>query len=595
MSVLQTPRINFVGTISWSPGLANNQSGLFDSSTATVILPDGISSEQFPDYLVARLAREGIWNLYGSHDAKFEHYEKGPREDDNTRVVGGIIGSKRVEADPLIGAKARLNGKLVDLDPAAVWNSQIFFDRFSIGDSSLGFTATRHKTMHSRWINFQRNLDRLDIAGSAGVVWQTVFPKSSIRYRGAEQSPLLSSLKNAPDANGLMLRFATYRTLYFQNGIYNNEEYKPRDIEQLQQLHSEGKFFENPAYSRVVGSVGLWVGDEPETWPGGRFLVPANSIESLSVDGSPFVLGPAVAEVFNSSIALDFIHTIPELNRQLEKTNLGKLVVGVSEGGEFSELGVVDPIQYEREAYERDSGIITVPIQTTQATRNKLANGRIEVWCQSERVNKLVLAEQPKVVVAEQRDAYTTIDDSFQQEVRVFDRGQPASKSTSIVVGKYRGLRRTEDAQSVVSLTEDGEAVLPLDTTKIGPFDFGMAAFDPENEVPQLPPRIDITSGQFLSVRVLASDDELEANTSDDELTWKLIYGEILQNWDLMNPIMNLRGLPLSDEAEMTALAAVIAEVISKEMHESFRYMPITRDLSRGKRLLLERWAKIHN
>ena len=592
MSVLQTPRVNFVGTISWSPGLANNNRDVFDAAKAEVILPAGVSVESFPTFLIHSMQDFGIWNLYGSHDATFEHYEDESQADDNTRVVGGRIGTRLVETDPLLGKRVRLNGKLVDLDPAAVWNSQIFFDRFSLGDAQVGFTARRHRTMHSRWINFRRNLEQLDIAGSAGVVWQTVFPKSHIQYRGVEQSPLLKALQDAPNADGLMLRFATYRTLYFQNGIYNDAEHRPRDLAQLEQLHREGKYFENPAYSRVVGSVGLWTNDEPETWPGGRYLVPANPLPPLAVGGRPFALGPAVVEIAGSTMALDFLHAIPEMNGDLEKPNLGELIVGVSFEGNFLQLGTISPSQYGTQAYERDAGIITVPIQLTAIASSMLKNGSIEVRATAGSQTVTVLAEQTRVVLADQRDAYTTMGDTFRQDIRVLERGEAPPAPTSVAIGKYVGLTKNPDPNVVVQVDEAGEVAVELDTSVVGPADFGMVAFDSADETPpELPQRIDITAGQFISVRVLVSDDDLESNTSDDQLTWDFIYNAVLRNWDLMNPIMNLRGLPLGDENVMRDLAADIVDVVSEMEHESTRYMPITRDLSRGKRQLLQRWA----
>ena len=91
-------------------------------------------------------------------------------------------------------------------------------------------------------------------------------------------------------------------------------------------------------------------------------------------------------------------------------------------------------------------------------------------------------------------------------------------------------------------------------------------------------------------MRFLPTDDELESSISDAELTWELIYDRVLRNWDLVNPIMSLRGLPLNDETAIRDAKERVLEVINLANHESTGYMPITRDLSVGKRRLLERW-----
>lgn len=595
MSTLTSPRVNFVGTISWDPGLANNNANIFDARSVEVQLPAGQTNESFPQYLLNNLVRFGIWNLYGTHDARFETNLPNPA--DNTRIVSGRLSpvGNPLVTDPLLGRPVRLRGKLVDLDPEAVWNSQIFFDDFQLGDNTVGLKATRYKTMHSRWINFRRNLDRLESAGSAGVVWQTVFPRDQIQYFGLEQSPMLTALRNAAEgqnAEGIMLRFATYRTLYFQNGLMNSQPNRPRDLAELQRLHLEGKRFSNPAYGKLVGSVGIWNSGEPTTWPAGRFLVPSNSIPSLAVGGAPFTLGPAVIEIdyANNRLHVDFLHTIPELNRSLDKPNLGSLCVALRHRSELTTLAVIAPDAYGRAAYERDAGIISLPLNISARLRQKLIEGELVLLGQAHGQPAMWLEEQPLVAVAEKRDYYLSANKTENASVRVYDRGQPPQKQMSVLVGRYQGLTRMSDIETVVQTDGDGVAHFTLQSGPPEVADYGFVVRDESTQLQSLPDELDITAGQFLSTRILPADDELEANTSDAQLTWELIYERVLRNWDLVNPIMTLRGLPLNDEDAIRAAKDRILQVISLGAHESSEYMPITRDLSEGKRRLLIRW-----
>jgi hypothetical protein len=96
----------------------------------------------------------------------------------------------------------------------------------------------------------------LPIAGSAGVTWQTCFDKDGWTFLGGS-SPLLKLFREKLDdgAVGVMIRFHTYRTLYFQNG-------SKFDCPGAKNLCSTAtgicavKNFSNPAYSVLVGTIG---------------------------------------------------------------------------------------------------------------------------------------------------------------------------------------------------------------------------------------------------------------------------------------------------------------------------------------------------
>ncbi|HYG83076.1 MAG TPA: hypothetical protein VD861_21950, partial [Pyrinomonadaceae bacterium] len=247
MSILKFPRLYFRGLISWDPGLGNNNSDVYDAANVQIILPTGVTFETFKQWVIENDFRN--WNYYGTQNGQFVG--------DQTKITGGVISPEEpvITSDPVVGKPVQFLGKLVDLDPFAVWNSQLFFDGLSFGDDQAGVVAERFHRMHSRWINFRRNLGGLPIAGNAAVVWQTVFPADRFKLTNAAGSPLLDALREAAgrdDARGLMIRFCTYRTLYFQNGILNDIPQQPRNTRELHQLYGEGQLFSNPAYSLVV-------------------------------------------------------------------------------------------------------------------------------------------------------------------------------------------------------------------------------------------------------------------------------------------------------------------------------------------------------
>ena len=93
-------------------------------------------------------------------------------------------------------------------------------------------------------------------------------------------------------------------------------------------------------------------------------------------------------------------------------------------------------------------------------------------------------------------------------------------------------------------------------------------------------------------MRVLPFDDELESKTPDSALTWPFIYANVLRTFDLIYPAMsqvrNLDSLPVVE-----GMAVQIKAAVALSTFESTLYMPITRDLSAGKRKLLQRFINL--
>lgn len=601
MSVLRFPRLYFRGFISWDPGLTNNDTDIYDAINAELILPPDVTYDTFKEWAIENDA--GSWNYYGTHTCQFVPAR--------TVITGGVLepGGGLITDDPLVGKPVALNGKLVDLDPAAVWNSQIYFDDFSIGDGQAGITARQHHRMHSRWINFTRILERLDIAGNAAVVWQTVFPPDNLTIDNPSDSLLLDAINRAmsdSDAQGLMMRFSTYRTLYFQNGIMNDIAQQPRTLEELREAYQAGHIFSNPAYSVVAGVIGIWNRGELASVPEGRYLVPAAPVQAGNVAGSRrFFLGPCVAEVDRAQhmVSLDFNSTVPEINSDLIKADLEVMTLAVINDEEVTTLATIEPAQYRREAYEAQAGIIDISLagQEDASLFDKIESGQLVIAVQQNGQAVLALGESLLTVQADQRDVY--LDEGIPQEITLYarQRGKPAPAGTQILIAKYdRGgllIAAATRSPEILEVDSDGKATLVLTPSAPGFINIGLFPFASDEAVPRPPGGLDITLGFFISVRTLPFDDELETRTADSQLTWPFVYENILRVYDLLNPVMSSLdiGLPLSDQTIWTnpVMAGSLKEITRKENIESFRYMPVTRALSSGKRKLLHRWCDL--
>ncbi|WP_089934445.1 hypothetical protein [Candidatus Entotheonella palauensis] len=603
MSVLSFPRIHFNGIYLWDPGLTNNFSQLYDSVDVRILLPDGVTYESFKDFVIDN--QLGSWNYYGTHDCQFKS--------SRTTITGGVLNADRglTSDDPIVGKSVRLNGKLVDLDPAANWNSQIFFDSFRFGDSTIGLRARRSHRMHSRWIG-PRAAFQLPIAGGFGVVWQTVFAKEDVRFFGATQSPLIAALQEAMEADGadgVMLRFSTYRTLYFQGDGEEDIEHDPDGsvinqlVAELHQRYQNGENISNPAYSVAVGTVGLWRSGETPSVPEGRYLATQVPVDIAGVGAFP--LGPCVAEVDSERqrLTVDLCHTIPEINFERDKADLGTLRLAIEYAGDTIEIATIGPVEYGRDAYEATAGMIDLNLESHADPQiiEKIEAGRLVLLVNQSGRDVVALRENDLTVQASLRDIYLDEDLSRAIQLTVLDKGRPAQPGTRILTAGYDRNRRLIPAPmsspEILMVEEAGKATLRLSPDAPGFFNIQFYPFRRDEPMPRPGAQLNISTGFFVSVRVLPFDNEFEALTRDEQLSFRFIYDHILRPYDLLNPVMARPGidLPLSDRDLMTRLPTIIRirEAIAASQFESARYMPVTRALSAGKRRLLDRWCHL--
>ncbi len=599
MSVLDHPRLYFRGEISWDPGLANNMAGLFDPEAVEVKLPDGVTIGQLKGFIAANVNELRIWNFYGTHDAAFE----------KVTITGATAGDGSfVESDPIIGRQMVLRGKLVDLDAATVNGSQIFFDSIAIGDGTVGVRAKRSKRLHGRWLNFGRNLTNLlPIAGSAGASWQTCVAKDGLNFSGADISPLLKLFREGLDngAAGLMIRFHTYRTLYFQNGIKNSISPAPRTSIELQQEYVQGNNFSNPAYSIVVGSIGLWSGGEPSGVPGGRLLLPRDSTQAdaffvgndgqASLQPRPATLGPAVVELdeVRRRLSLDLGATIPERSPDLTKADVGTLQLEVAHDGNVTVLATLPPAAYDRTRYEAQAGIVDVDLPQDANVLNAIKSGRLQLRTATSGIH--LLDEAVQFAAVEDRDIYIDQGEVKTLPVRVFDQGRPAPAGHQVLASAYDRQRRFVRQIGTLTVGADGTASFELRAERAEIVSYVFVPFPAGAAVPTPAERLDSIAHAYINVRTLPFDDNLAQSTPDENLRWSFIYEQILRVYDIINPVMARAAIskPLDDRQRMMNLASAIKRVIAKASFESFQHMPITRDMSAGRRKLLERWCEL--
>lgn len=556
MSVLSFPRIYFSGYMGWDPATGNNNdyqpindgqnaslnwdylssygvtgplgptgpsggTGPFTSDFRNWVIggePDPCNTQQNPPTpdtssdcqkppTYDNCHTGSRWNYYGGNGCWFVDYPPGQKQ---TLTTGGDYAfGVSATGDPIIGKPVVISGntfggrasyaRLVDINPYSPWSSQIIFNGVKVGDDQMFISGQQYMRMHSRLFFLPRDLS-LMIAGIMGVVFQTTFPLDQLTYQ-LGTSKLIRDLVNAMQqqgAQGLMMRFAAFSTLYYQNGVFNDIKQRPQTADQVESMYRNGEVFSNPAYSTVVGSFGVWNQGELTTAPGGHLLVPVGApattgtlqtafldqFESVTVAGhgeaavtmkrvanplapdgladaeaadasgplgaasgapSPLPLGPALAEISPTGnyISLDLSNTIPDQGATGPKYNYGPITVGVQGPTSFTPLGSFS--NYDWNSYMNKGGIVDVLF------KNNITSSQVLQWLQqggllamqvqqtgpSGPTAQTVSVEQPFYAETDSRGIYLDQCQQTQLTVQVRYKNGTPPQGTQLLLAQY--------------------------------------------------------------------------------------------------------------------------------------------------------------
>jgi hypothetical protein len=560
MSVLETPRLIFRGEVTWDPITTNNYIQEYDEGDArTNFWTADESVATFRSKAIDGVLTDGNWNPHGTHRATFY----------DTRVVGVDIGNGTSVNDPIVACPVSFQGMLVDLEPYGSTSSQLFFDEMSFGiQGGCRVYAPRTSRMIARYINFFRNQKYRVIAGVASVVWQTSFPKTSGLRIDQHDSPGLTALAKAlqdDDVLGLTVRWNAYRTLYYDN-------LNPPDMGQLaKQLHAKligGGFQPNPARSKLVGVLGLWRKGEPPAEPGDRALLTQDST----------IMASAHVRLTADQLTLDLANSVPEVDIDLTKVNLGDLTaVAVASDGKtiLATLGTFGYDAYRKDAYEASAGIVALRVDPAAAQKAQTADIQLR-----KQDGSVLLAETALRAVAETPNVYLDQGGpTTALKVQVLDRGRPAAAGIEVSLVNPNtaadiSTTSTTDAQGIASIPLVGEAG-------------GVEQYVllPGQGAPAPQPGLDPQQVTYVNVRTLPADSGL-ADPQQTKPTWDNVQANVLVNWQAMAPCMD-NWLDLGNPDQVKAFAPLLHKLTAAENFEAFRFMPVTRDMTAGQRALL--------
>lgn len=565
MSVLETPRVYFRGTTTFDPVTTNNYPRNYDEMNAqSVVTPGGSHAalkaavDGFRAGAVADV-KNGSWNPHGTYRSIF--YE--------TSVVGVDLGSGTNTTDPFVGVPVSFEGMLVDLEPYGSTSSQLFFDQMSFGiDGGCQVKARRSMRMIARQINFARNPTYNCIAGVASVVWQTSFPKGEGLPLAAHDSTAIAALAKAleaPDVLGLTVRWNAYRTIYYDDiACRNGNAVMRQHAAELTRKLEEGGFQPNPARSALVGVLGLWrKGDAPQVI-GDRALLQANS--------GP--IATASARLEGTRLTIDLANSIPETGPDLTKQDYGPLAI-VANG---VQIATIATSEYDKAAYEATAGIVTCTLSEDGAARARVSDLSLQDG------NGTVYLQESALHVCEVTpNTYVESGESATLSVQVLRRGVPVTSGVPV----YWTSLSTSAPTEQTSLT-DSEGVARLEVigaNSAGPNALGQIDCYVASTAAGPPGPFSTMQMSYLYVRTLPPP----APGFSTQPTWENVYASVLFNWHAMAPCMD-NWLRLDDPAQIAAYAPIVRKLTARANFESYRYMPVTRDMSDPLRQLLYAW-----
>lgn len=573
MSYLQTPRLHFAGQFQADPSTVNNDPEHFDTSRFQ-------SNYNLP----GPGASNGWWNPGGTAAWRFFGctvtqvvYKDGTVCDDP--ALDPVVGS------PVSSGHGRTEGKLVDLDPEQQMVSEIWGFQVEVGGSGSGFSIRGDfevAAFGDIWTRFPEGQPD----SFFGAFYQSVL--KNLVWTNQSASRILKELDQLSPAD----KAGRKLSIKFNVDGYNDDR-------------SSTTF----TFGRVVGSIGLYSPGEPVHFLAARAL-PGVPNQIPGVTTGPVTMGTAYAMIDGDSLLVDLGNSIPtQAAGGPIVTGMGKLyAAALPASGAPLLLG---EIEYQTPNwYTQTSGIVRLKLTKDQlkaAQSSPLAIAASSILQQPPalasppllaeasngvflRADQFVFRLNPGDTATTKLYATTFGERSSRQQITLgFD---PTVMQGQVTQGPLSGPPNVGTPESALQFPTS------ITTGADGTAELQLKAGDPGNprvyidgqvygvtyQLGNTPPPIgSVQNGsQFLSVLVF-SGYQVPA-----EPNWMEHVRPIFQQYADLYPVMR----PIVDLANFGSVIsrrAILKNVFDAPVTDP-NYMPVTRDLSKGKRNMIRKW-----
>jgi hypothetical protein len=363
-----------------------------------------------------------------------------------------------------------------------------------------------------------------------------------------------------------------------------------------------------------------------------------------------------VVDSNEKTVIIDLLTTIPEDTPlssppqppvDLQKADFGDLTLTITSNGQSQTVAVIPYEQYKRSAYESGSGVIEIPYAAALAPALMDPQGVFTLSGQKLTPSPALEEVNYGFVFTDDQCLYLHEGDSVSYQIQVFYKGQPfRNQKVAITTSEYQFKMMASPPPAPPSPGQPQPAPVrvfePLDNTpglkyvvSIPPqevnssFNSGqpISITNPMgNYVTDNHGKITLTvngncrgaamvryqlagdtfdpnmggANKYLyfgytfynAFRVLPNDNY--DHISNDQVTWEFVYREVLQYYYLLYPGMFARwDGPVSFKDAAVQNASIIAQMVNKRFWDKSWSMPVSRDISDGKRKLLQRWCAL--
>ena len=580
MSYLNNTRLVFSGTFQADVSTVNNDVRHFDNA---------LWEPRFQDFQKPDGTEDGWWNPIGSGafrliDCRVSsvHYKEGTstRSTSQDPAVGLMIG----------GANERVAAKLVDLDPqwqmaSQIWGLEV---RLTAGkEPPLAHGKFRHSAF--RDLTFTRIHTAAGDGGPPSASFQSVLEGIAWSADSAS-SRALRELKEIAASDSLSMRLMTFAYVT---------------------KYGDPKF----SLGTVCGAIGPYVANEPKTFVLGRRFVAADASLGRSWNGINYFTG-AIDEG-SSTLFIDLSNALQLTDTKGTVRDIGKLTVGIVLDPSIAEKAPVTPSNFQSLG-EIDyrapnwlfgtSGIYSVRLSAAQLKRALAAP-------------LALAAEQPPgnnlVAIRENADGLMSCAEEFVQRI-----DSPAKGGLVVYTAQYGKL--LAGAKVALSLLPPQSGVGVGDPN---------APNQPKAPVPDIgtPPEAlsfpaSVTSatdgraniefvvkspnnprtyldGQIYLIAYAIDDEPPNAHPQFDFIivhardsyavptkpAWIPDIAPIFTQYGNLYPIMSQRLVDLSNPESVKRNLKILQLAFSLDITDP-NSMPVTRDLSAGKRAAIQRW-----
>ena len=573
MSYLQAPRLHFAGQFQADPSTVNNDPEHFDTSRFQ-------SNYNLP----GPGASNGWWNPGGTAAWRFFDctvkqvvYKDGTVCDDP--AIDPVVGS------PVSSGHGRTEGKLVDLDPEQQMVSEIWGFQVVLGGSGSGFSIRGDfevAAFGDIWTRFPEGQPD----SFFGAFYQSVL--QNLDWKNQTTSRFLKELDQLSPAD----KAGRKLSIKFNVDGYNDDR-------------TATTF----TFGRVVGSIGLYSSGEPLHFLAARAL-PGVPSQIPGVTTGPVTMGTAYAMIDGDSLLVDLGNSIPTQSAGGPiVTSMGKLyAAALPANGSPLLLG---EIEYQiPNWYSQTSGIVRLKLTKDQLKAAQISP--LAVATSSILQQPPALASPPLLAEAS-NGAFLRADrfvfrlnpgDSATTKLYATTFGE-RSPSQQISLGYDPTVMQGQVTQGPLSGppnvgTPASALQFPtsITTGADGTAELQLKAGDPGNPRvyidgqvygvtyqlgPAPPPIGSVQNGnQFLSALVFS------AYQVPAEPNWMEHVRPIFQQYADLYPVMR----PIVDLANFGSVIsrrAILKNVFNTPVTDP-NYMPVTRDLSEGKRNMIRKW-----